>query len=117
MSDENQPIYDDANTIRPGEHVVDIESDEENPAVVVEFSLSPADEYEINDLEKTVAEVNPKYPPSDNVVTVAFIEALDDAFPSWREADRAVLDQWAAKFGVKTYSYPQTRLRKVIPDE
>lgn len=117
MTEDVPPIYDDPDTIRPGDYVVDTVSDEENLAVVVRFALTTADEYVIEELGKTVAEVNPNFPPVDNVVRVAFVETLDEAFPSWREADRAMLDQWADEFDVTTYSYPQTRLRKVTPDE
>jgi hypothetical protein len=100
--------------IRPGDIVVDTENDWKSPAVTTEFSLKTAEMYHIEELGKTVAEANPEYPDYDQVVTVAFINEFEKKFPIWREADRAVLDQWADKFNVQTYSYPQTRLRKVI---
>jgi len=64
----------------------------------------------ISEIDETVAEANPEYPDDDPVVEVAFVDALSDAIPGWRELppDRLFLE--AASREVKTYRYPVSRL-------
>lgn len=108
-----------------GDLVVDIDQDrdERGTCVVVATPNQRADDYEIEDLGVTVAEVNESHPPEAPVVEVAFAGTLDHNVTEWRAilhharnhddgtfADR--LETWCDRWDItlRTYSYPATRL-------
>lgn len=107
---------------RSGDRVIDrddIEDDGLGGAIMV--VLRPAggvaSEVTIDQLDKTVAEVNPSYPSDDRVVQVAYANSLDANVPGWRGSADAALDaklaEYRAEWGVsvRRYSFPESRLR------
>jgi len=84
-----------------GDHVTDrdTEDDDEDSATVLVVGLDTlqADAYELGDGGPTVAEVNPAYPETDDVVEVTFPQ-------------RTHLD-----VDTKRYAYPRQRLRLEHP--
>ena len=91
----------------------DASDDDPNPAVVVARPDEPAYARDIDALDgKSVADVNPDYPASGPVTTVAYAEDLDDALDVWREADPDALAEICADEEVRTYDFPTARLRE-----
>lgn len=108
---------------RPGERVTDREAEDEDQMVVLDPNVGAADDVtvEIDGVEKTVAELNPEYPPQDPVVRVVFVSWLDSHVPGWREWDNEqlfsrTLRDYAEEWGVplQTYDYPESRLAHVM---
>jgi len=97
-----------------GDRVVDRDADpdDQNPAIVVGLPEEPAYAHEIDAINATVADVNPDYPASGSVATVAFVNDLDDV-KNWRIAASAKLPAICEEWDVQTYTYPIERLRKV----
>lgn len=77
-----------------GDHVQDRE-DPDATMVVVGMDTLQADAYELGDGGPTVAEVNPEYPPTDDVV--------ECVFPNRTDMD---IDK-------KRYAYPRARLERI----
>lgn len=96
-----------------GDRVVDRddESDGRDPAVVIELPTDPAYAYEIEAINASVADVNPDYPASAPVATVAFVSALDK-ITNWRVAAAGALPAVCEEWGVQTYAYPVPRLAR-----
>jgi hypothetical protein len=113
-TDGGQPVEDETNDhgFAVGTHVEDRDADNPNPAVVVVRPDEPAYAREIPALDETVADVNPDYPASGPVTTVAYADDLDDALDVWREADPDALAQICDEEEVRTYDFPTARLRK-----
>jgi hypothetical protein len=111
QSDHAQSPTDDLDA---GDRVIDRDADpdDQNPAIVVELPEEPAYAYEIDAINATVADVNPDYPASGPVATVAFERSLNDVLDNWRiaavEALPAVCEEWE----VQTYTYPVARLAR-----
>jgi hypothetical protein len=96
-----------------GTRVEDRDTDDPNPAVMVALPHEPAYARDIDALDgKSVADVNPDYPASGPVATVAYAEDLDAALEVWREAESDALAQICADEDVRTYDFPAARLRE-----
>lgn len=102
------------------EEIDDGERDEDDlgVALVVREGRVVAEEVSVMDT-KTVADLNPDYPPSEPVVDVVFLGTLDHMMPKWRsEWERYTLDwrihDYEKEYGVPitTYSYPASRLQR-----
>mgnify|MGYP005851916883 CR=1 FL=1 len=100
--------------MEPGAYVVDTEDDEPDLAVVVlqrEESISEAT-VSAGDADRTVAEDNPEYDPSETAITVAFVESgLNRQWPDWTESPPSELYEGATDHDVKLYTFPEGRLR------
>lgn len=98
-----------------GAVVVDADSDresEQNTAVVINTPPATLDEwvvYRDDGEEVTVADDNPAYRATDEVIVVAFEEDLDEVRPDY-EGDRP-LD--LAELDCRVYAFPPRRLRRV----
>ena len=105
-ADEDLPV---------GVHVIDRDADDPNTAVVVDRPDEPAYERTIESLDgdPSVADLNPDYPASGPVVTVAYAGNLDDALDVWRSADPEALAGICDDEGVRTYDFPTGRVREV----
>lgn len=102
-----------------GDRVVDTEArtDDHEEAVVVELPDRTAAECYIGALDATVADVNPDYPSSDPVVTVAFVADLDTWASGWAMAPADVLaDELALIDEILLYTYPASRLASAGED-
>lgn len=98
----------------PGALVVDRDDDSAQPSValVLERSYLPAERHTINDLGgQTVADANPDYPADADVVTVAFVDDLDDVVSDYREYTTTRLREHARAGDIRTCSYPAPRLK------
>lgn len=105
--------------LRVGDRVLDRESGEDADPAVVVATGGRADEVVLDDLdgEPTVADLNPSYSPRAAVVGVAFVPALDRGLDDWRDLDGDALREQVAEADVRTYSYPEVRLRRVPREE
>ena len=102
-----------------GERVVDgdVPSDEREAAVVIEIPGETAEQSYIADLDTTVADVNPDYPPDDPVATVAFVDDLDTWASGWEfVSPDALADELGTLGTVALYTYPVSRLSPVKND-
>ncbi|SNZ18234.1 hypothetical protein SAMN06269185_3303 [Natronoarchaeum philippinense] len=91
-------MSDDLPPIKIGDHVTDREDDEDSATMlVVGLDTLRADAYELGDGGPTVAEVNPEYPETDDVVEVIFPQRTD------LDVDK------------KRYAYPRERLSLETP--
>ena len=105
-------------TFEPGDTVSDCDQDnpEENPALVLEAHAIPADEFGLVALQRTVASLNTQYPADDPVIRVVFIESLDTVHGDWEVEeilDKRVDPVGKLPSGIRTYCYPQSRLRDI----
>ena len=98
-----------------GASVADRDATDPNTAVVVALPDAPAYERTIESLDgnPSVADLNPDYPASGPVVTVAYAGDLDDALDVWRSADPETLAGICDDEGVRTYDFPAGRVREV----
>lgn len=84
--------------VRVGDHVTDAEEDDDVTMVVVERTGHTATEYRLDGSQKTVADVNPGYPATDDVVEVVYPQ---------RETERLA--------DLKQYAFPESRLQVTAP--
>ena len=96
-----------------GDIVPDRESNDDARLIVLERHDVPASEKYVSAINATVAEANPEYPDDDPVVSVAFIESVEDALGlSWEVED--VLEVYdedrMERARIKRYAYPESRL-------
>ena len=92
---------------------VDRESNDDARLIVLERHDVPASEKYISAINATVAEANPEYPDDDAVVSVAFVESVEDAFGlSWEVEDvlKAYDEDQMERARIKRYAYPTSRL-------
>ena len=97
--------------ISPGDIVIDREDgggqDSYSPMYVLVVSNVKAAEKEVHS-NKTVADMNEKYPEDDRVVRVAYESGLDDAYgTAWRKHIFDDLPAWVEQTRQRTGSYPQ----------
>jgi hypothetical protein len=101
-----------------GARVEDRDADNPNLAVVVARPDEPAYARDIPALdEQSVADVNPDYPASGPVATVAYVDDLDTNFDVWREADPDALADICDGEGVRTYDFPADRLQEATTSD
>ena len=96
-----------------GDTALDRESNDDARLIVLERHDVPASEKYITAINATVAEANPEYPDDDAVVSVAFVESVEDALGlSWEVED--VLEVYdedrMERARIKRYAYPESRL-------
>ena len=94
----------------PGDLVVD----QDNPwseGIVVDLPNKNADEWNVPGIGR-LSEDNPDYPEDDDVVCILFRDTLDEEFPYYSGVKPLSLSN-LSKEGVKFYSFPGERLRKV----
>lgn len=102
-----------------GDEVIDRESMEPDIMRVINPKIGVAADTQITELEKTVHQANPDYPAWDDVVETVYESWLDAYVPQWKEwptrqlADklRDYAEIWS--ISLKTYYYPQSRLKVV----
>jgi len=97
MTDGGEDV-DDIPSLHVGDHVVDCDEDEDAATMlVVGLGTLRADAYPLGDEGPTVADVNPDYPETDDVVEVTFPQRTD------MDVDN------------KRYAYPRSRLQLKRP--
>lgn len=99
-----------------GEVVVDRE-DDDTRVVVLDPDIGRAEEVFVDDIDATIAAVNPEYPAADPVVECVHVDWLDrhagDHWNQWEgetftEQLETFADQW--NLSIARYAYPATRL-------
>lgn len=99
-----------------GARMFDRDADDPNTAVVIALPEEPGYDRKIPSLDgQSVADLNPDYPASGPVATVAYAGDLDAALDRdvWREADPAALAGLCEDYEVRQYDFPIARLREV----
>lgn len=108
----------DDETFSIGTYVIDTEDPEPNLAVVINRPPMTCEEWVAYHTpetgEVTVAEDNPEYDATADVIVVAFYEELRAENPEW-SPDDGPFDLGAAEF--KPYAFPPGRLEVVDPDD
>ena len=103
---------------QPGDVAVDRDDPDAARMIVLDPNCGTADSVHIDAVDATVAALNPEYPPDDLVVECIHVDWLTrhakDTWESWSEdafPDR--LRAYAMKWSLplRTYSYPESRLR------
>lgn len=95
-----------------GDRAVDREDyDDAEVVVVYRHKGRTAAEYEIEALGETVAAVNPGYEADDDVVEAVYAEEAEAIAGAWR--DVAQLRDAVAFHGLRSYSFPAGRLRRL----
>lgn len=100
--------------MEPGAYAVDTDDDDPDLAVVVLRREEPISEVTVSeaDADRTIADDNPAYDPSETAITVAFVESgLNRQWPDWTDAPPAELYEGATDHDVKLYTFPEARLR------
>jgi len=103
-----------------GDYAIDTDDDEPDLAVVIGCPERSIDEITVGsgDAQRTVAEDNPEYDPTEPVVRVAFVESgLNQDWPAWTEADPADLSEGVQDHDVKCYYFPESRLMTVTDEQ
>lgn len=102
-----------------GDIVQDREEDlpeEEEPVdlVVVNLRDETISEWKCDD-DKTVAEYNPGYPPTDNVVITVEMKILDEVMPEWDEREEEIPHEILDDKDINHDCYPSLRLELEEP--
>lgn len=108
--------------LEPGDVVVDLEQapEERNRAVAIRIRDETVSDVVIEGKGRSVAQLNPNYAPDEAAVEAAFLKDVEKWVAAEYEATEEVPDvsvrslQEAAEAGeIKTYTYPEGRLRVV----
>jgi hypothetical protein len=102
-------------TLTEGSTVTDRDTEDDDRLRVVGTYEDRADEWVIDDLDATVAELNPEYPPDDRVVACAYLEDVRAEHGQGAPVD--VVQRSAAFGDLRTYTFPRSRLRRVTGGE
>ena len=112
---------------RPGIHLLDpspsptlqwgaIVEDVDDPGaemVVVSTPGATAVEWDVSVRNRTVAEDNPAYPPTDPVIVTVYKGQMDEKWPYYGGHRTLPLSDIGSEFGLRSYSFPESRLRVV----
>ena len=98
----------------------DIEDDDPDEAIVVN---RPADktiadwEHETDSGTTTAAAENSDYPADEQLIIVAFRDALDDTLNDWQALDSDTLFEQVVEHDINQYGFPASRLEQIEPGE
>ncbi|QIB76505.1 hypothetical protein G3I44_14160 [Halogeometricum borinquense] len=92
----------------------EVEEEDTSLFVVVNLPEASIAEWEVDDGE-TVADRDPHYPPTDDVVVVVERDVLDEEIPSWDEREAELPLEALDEAGVAYTPYPSLRLRLYEP--
>lgn len=99
-------------TLQWGAIVEDVD-DPEGEMVVVSTPGATAIEWDVPVRDRTVAEDNPAYPPTDPVIVTVYKDQLEQEWPYYGGHRPLSLSDIGSKYGLKAYSFPESRLRVV----
>ena len=103
-----------------GDSVADIEDDDPDEAIVIAQPTAQtiADwEHETDSGTTTAAEDNPDYPADEQLVVVAFRDAITDSIDNWQALDGDTLHEQAVEHNITQYGFPESRLEQIEPGE
>lgn len=94
-----------------GNTVLDGDDPDPDPAIVVNTLEVPITDWTVFGSE-TVADHNPSYDPSEQVVIVAYEDRLEAGWPDWRRTRPDALFDGVVARGIKFHAFPRTRLQR-----
>ena len=100
--------------------VADIEDDDPDEAIVIDRATTQtiADwERETDSGTTTAAEDNPDYPADEQLVVVAFRDAITDSIDNWQALDGDALHEQVVEHDITQYGFPESRLEQIEPGE
>ena len=100
--------------------VADIEDDDPDEAIVIDRPTTQtiADwERETDSGTTTAAEDNPDYPADEQLVVVAFRDAITDSIDNWQALDGDALHEQVVEHDITQYGFPESRLEQIKPGE
>jgi len=103
-----------------GDSVADIEDDDPDEAIVIDRPTTQtiADwERETDSGTTTAAEDNPDYPADEQLVVVAFRDAITDSIDNWQALDGDALHEQVVEHDITQYGFPESRLEQIEPGE
>ena len=107
-------------TLSVGDSVADTDDGDPDEAIVVNC---PADktiadwEHETDSGTTTAAAENPEYPADEQLVIVAFRDAVATALDDWQDLDPDRLFEQVAEHNINQYGFPAGRLEQIEPGE
>jgi hypothetical protein len=105
-------------TFAVGDSVADTEDDDPDEAIIVNC---PADktiadwEHEMDSGTTTAAAENPDYPADEQLVIVAFRDAVATALDNWQALDSDTLFEQVVEHDINQYGFPAGRLEQIEP--
>lgn len=99
---------------QPGEFVSDKEADEDDESIAICVQAHadvPANDRWLSSMGKTVADVNRDYPEDAPIVTVAFLDDIEEDIDNWTDVSPRKLRSVLKSRGVSLYDYPAPRLQ------
>lgn len=102
----------------PGDRVFDQADDDPDPAVVVTVPEGETLQdwtYEVDGEAVTAADANPDYPPTEQLVIVAFEAALNEDWPEWTDVPPEDLVDGVQANDIPHYGFPEGRLGYRLP--
>jgi hypothetical protein len=103
-----------------GDSVADIEDNDPDEAIVIAQPTAQtiADwEHETDSGTTTAAEDNPDYPADEQLVVVAFRDAITDSIDDWQALDGETLHEQVVEHDITQYGFPESRLEQIEPGE
>jgi len=103
-----------------GDSVADIEDDDPDEAIVIDRPTTQtiADwERETDSGTTTAAEDNPDYPTDEQLVVVAFRDAITDSIDNWQALNGDALHEQVVEHDITQYGFPESRLEQIEPGE
>lgn len=102
-----------------GDLVIDRDSEDPEAMRVINPDVGIAKEVKIEDLGKSVYQVNPTYSPKEQVVETVYESWLESYVPHWKEWSINQLDvelqeytsNWSVS--ISSYYYPRNRLKLI----
>ena len=101
-----------------GDSVADTEDDDPDEAIVIDrpTERTIADwEHETDSGTTTAAEENPAYPADEQLIIVAFRDAVAAAIDDWQTLDGATLREQVVNHDLTQYGFPERRLEQIEP--
>ncbi|WP_165857908.1 hypothetical protein [Halonotius pteroides] len=100
--------------------MADTEDDDPDEAIILNL---PADkiiadwEHETDAGTTTAAAENPDYPADEQLIIVAFRDAIATALDNWQGLDSDTLFEQVAEHDINQYGFPEDRLEQIEPGE
>jgi len=115
MPPEHSPV-----TFSVGDSVADTEDDDPDEAIIIDRPTGQtitAWEHETDSGTTTAAEENPDYPADEQLVVVAFRDAVAAGIDDWQALDGDTLHEQVVEHDITQYGFPESRLEQIEPGE
>ena len=115
MPPEHSPV-----TFSVSDSVVDTEDDDPDEAIVIDRPAGQTItdwEHETDSGTTTAAEENPDYPADEQLIVVAFRDAVAASIDDWQALDGDTLHEQVVEHDITQYGFPESRLEQIEPGE